>query len=155
MIHAFKYGGRRSLAAPLAAMLRDAAGDWLYDADAVVPVPLHPLRRWRRGFNQANDLAGGLGLPVLHPLRRARHTRPQAELSRGVRLRAVRQAFALTPRAAAGGTAVLRRRKLLVVDDVITTGATVEACAALLREAGAADVRALGVAFAPRFSTRS
>lgn len=154
MIHAFKYGGRRSLAAPLAAMLRHAAGDWLHDADAVVPVPLHPARRWRRGFNQANDLAAGLGLPVIHPIRRARHTRPQAELSRGVRLRAVRQAFALAARAADCGAAPVRRRTLLVVDDVITTGATVEACAALLREAGATDVRALGVAFAPRCSTR-
>ena len=149
MIHAFKYGGRRSLAEPLAAMLRDAAGDWLHEADAVVPVPLHPVRRWRRGFNQADDLAAGLGLPVLHPIRRARHTRPQAELSRGVRLRAVRHAFTPAVRAADRAPAVIRARTLLVVDDVITTGATVEACAALLREAGAADVRALSVALAP------
>lgn len=150
MIHALKYGARRSLARPLGAMLRETAVDWLRDADSVVPVPLHPLRRWRRGFNQANDIARRLGLPVIQPIRRARHTRPQMELSRGVRLRAVRGAFVLARPPVGRAAAAIRGRTLLLVDDVITTGATVEACAALLRDAGAADVRALGVALAPR-----
>ena len=154
MIHAFKYGGRRSLARPLAGMLRDAAGDWLRNADAVVPVPLHPLRRWRRGFNQANDIGRRLGLPVIRPIRRARHTRPQMELPRSVRLRAVRGAFTLARTTTGRAPATIRDRKILLVDDVITTGATVEACAALLRDAGAADVRAIGIAFAPRSHRR-
>ena len=150
MIHALKYGGRRSLARPLAMMIREAAGDWLRAADAVVPVPLHPLRRWRRGFNQADDIARCLGLPVIRPIRRARQTRPQMELPRSVRLRAVRGAFRLVRRHAGRGPSAIRGRTLLLLDDVITTGATVEACAALLREAGAADVRVLGVALAPQ-----
>ena len=154
MIHALKYGARRSLARPLAAMLRETAVDWLRDADAVVPVPLHPLRRWRRGFNQANEIARRLGLPVIQPIRRVRHTRPQMELSRSVRLRAVRDAFVLARPPVGRAAAAIRGRTLLLVDDVITTGATVEACAALLRDAGAADVRALGVALAPRVSGR-
>ncbi len=150
MIHALKYGGRRSLARPLAAMLREAADDWLRQADAVVPVPLHPLRRWRRGFNQAEDIARRLGRPVIRPIRRTRHTRPQMELPRSVRLRAVRGAFRCVRHRAVGAASAVRGRKLLLVDDVITTGATVEACAALLREAGAAGVRVLGVALAPQ-----
>ena len=150
MIHALKYGGRRSLARPLAALLRQAAADWLRGADAVVPVPLHPLRRWRRGFNQADDIAAHLGLPVIRPLRRARHTRPQMELPRSVRLRAVRGAFTFARGAARRAPTAIQGRTLLLVDDVITTGTTVEACAILLRAAGAADVRVLGVALTPR-----
>lgn len=150
MIHALKYGGRRSLAQPLGAMLREAADDWLRAADAVVPVPLHPLRRWRRGFNQADDIARRLGRPVIRPIRRAHHTRPQMELPRSVRLRAVRGAFRLVRRYAGRAPSAVRGQRLLLVDDVITTGATVEACATLLREAGAADVRVLGVALAPQ-----
>ena len=80
IVHAFKYEGRRSLARPLAQLIRSVAGDWLRDADIAVPVPLHPLRRWRRGFNQADDLAVHLGMPVLRALRRRRHNRPAGHL---------------------------------------------------------------------------
>ena len=52
--------------------------DW---ADVVVPVPLHPRRRWERGFNQATELAAYLGPPVVSALRRTRTTPPQATLS--------------------------------------------------------------------------
>ena len=70
IIHAFKYQGRRSLATPLAALMREAGRDLLGSVDAVVPVPLYPRRRWTRGFNQARDLAKGLGPPVADVLRR-------------------------------------------------------------------------------------
>lgn len=147
MIHAFKYDGRRSLGALLAEWMREVGADWLLETDAVVPVPLHPLRRWKRGFNQAADLAAGLGPPMMHALRRARRTRPQVELSRDVRLRGLRSAFTLARRTAGQSTrAAIRNRSILVVDDVITTGATVDACAETLREAGAGRVRALSVA---------
>ena len=149
IVHAFKYEGRRSLARPLAQLVRDAAADWLRTTDIVVPVPLHPFRRWRRGFNQAHDLASNLGLPVLPALRRKRHTSRQVDLSRARRLGALRHAFATV-----GGrrghplAAAVRGRSVVIVDDVITTGATVEACAAVLRGAGAREVRAVSVALA-------
>lgn len=147
MIHAFKYDGRRSLGGLLAEWMREVGADWLLETDAVVPVPLHPLRRWKRGFNQAADLAASLGPPMVHAIRRARRTRPQVELSREVRLRGLRGAFTLTRRTAGRPTrAAIRDRSILVVDDVITTGATVDACAEILREAGARQVRALSVA---------
>jgi len=57
MVHALKYRGHRSLARPLAAAMKTAEGGLLSNADAVVPVPLHPWRHVRRGFNQADELA--------------------------------------------------------------------------------------------------
>ncbi len=149
IVHAFKYDGRRSLAQPLAQLVRNAAGDWLRSADLAVPVPLHALRRWRRGFNQAHDLAMHLGMPVLPALRRRRHTGRQVALSRAGRLRALRGAFVLAGRSGGRPTAAaIRGRSVVIVDDVITTGATVEACAAVLRDAGAREVRALSAALA-------
>ena len=149
IIHAFKYEGRRSLARPLASLMRSAAGDWLQGVDFAVPVPLHPLRRWRRGFNQADDLASQLGLPVLPALRRRRHTGHQVELSRAGRLSALGKAFTLAGRSRGRPiAAAVRGRSVVIVDDVITTGATVEACASVLRDAGARDVRAISAALA-------
>ena len=143
ILHAFKYGGCRLLAAPLAALMRTAAEDWLHDADAVVPVPLHPLRAWRRGFNQADDLARHLGVPVWRALRRARHGPPQAGLPAAQRHANVRAAFAVRRGPPAWR---LRNRVVVLVDDVMTTGATLEACAAVLRDSGVRSVSALTVA---------
>jgi ComF family protein len=113
----------------------------LRDADAVVPVPLHPRRLRARGFNQSADLAEGLGLAVLHALARTRWTEPQTGLPAARRHRNVRGAFAV--RRDAGD---LRGLCLVLVDDVSTTGATLEACARALTGAGAAEVRALTAA---------
>lgn len=147
IVHALKYGGRRTLAVPLTQLMRTAGQVWLSDTDLIVPVPLHPLRRWRRGFNQAADLAAGLDSPVVNALRRTRHTRPQAVLARGDRLRAVGGAFRLREwRGGRRTAAAIRGRRILLVDDVVTTGATVEACASVLVDAGARSVRALSVA---------
>jgi predicted amidophosphoribosyltransferase len=97
ILHAFKYEGRRGLAEPLAGMMRAAGADLLADADAVVPVPLHPWRRMRRGFNQANDLARRLEVPTLRALRRRRATAPQTGLSAVTRRRNVRHALTISP----------------------------------------------------------
>src|SRR5262249_27760052 len=64
IVHALKYDGRRSLARPMAALMRSRAGDLMTGIDAVVAVPLHRSRQRERGFNQAADLARGLGLPI-------------------------------------------------------------------------------------------
>jgi ComF family protein len=157
VLHAFKYDGRRSLAPALAALIRGQAADVLAAADVVVPVPLHRTRRRARGFNQAHDLAARLGPPVVGALRRIRATTAQTALTAGARRRNVRGAFVLA--AAAPGrrrwSAAARQRAtieaiagrvVVLVDDVITTGATLEACATVLRAAGAADVRAVTVA---------
>lgn len=151
IIHAFKYGQRRSLGASLAALMRAQGAAVLDGADCVVPVPLHWRRRLGRGFNQAARLAQGLGLPVVAALKRTRHTRSQTDLPAAERHRNVREAFRLARRG------LLRRRPLdvrgltiVLVDDVATTGATLEACARVLKAAGAAEVRALTAARAVR-----
>ena len=95
VIHALKYGKRRSIAAPLAARMRAHAGSALDAADVVVPVPLHRRRRQSRGFNQAEELARHLGLPCRLALRRRRATRSQTDLPAAQRHRNVRGAFAL------------------------------------------------------------
>jgi ComF family protein len=141
IVHALKYDGRRSLAVRLGAMMRDRGADVLRDADYVIPVPLHHSRRRQRGFNQAADLARQLRVPVLTALRRTRATATQTDLPAARRHRNVRGAFAPARAAAAVGD-----RVVVLVDDVCTTGATLEACARVLKEAGAADVRALTAA---------
>ncbi len=147
VVHAFKYQGRRSLVHPLAALMRTAGRDLLDGADVVVPVPLHPFRLWSRGFNQAATLARHLGVPVADVLRRRRRTAPQVSLTAGRRRRNVYDAFEL--RVGLGVHARLRGRTIVIVDDVTTTGSTLEACAVVLRRAGARDVSALTAATTP------
>ena len=143
IVHAFKYEKRRVLAAPLAALMREAGAELLGGADAVVPVPLHPWRLWQRGFNQADDLARHLGPPVWRILRRRRHGPPQASLPAGRRHANVRDAYALGHLARYRD---IRACTVVLVDDVMTTGATMEACARVLVEEGARRVGALTVA---------
>ncbi len=151
LIHALKYRHCRALAAPLAALTVRAGADVLSGADALVPVPLHAWRAFTRGFNQADDLARAMGVPVWRVLRRRRRGPAQVTLSATERHANVRGAFALTRRAAA--SAPIRRRlarsTVVVVDDVMTTGATIAACCRVLADAGVSDVRALTVARAP------
>jgi ComF family protein len=117
----------------------------LFPVDAIVPVPLHPLRLRERGYNQAEriarPLAKRLALPLL-PLLLVR-TRPRPEqllLSRSERWNSVKGAYAATPGVRA------EKLRILLVDDVFTTGATLDACARALFAAGAASVYALTVA---------
>jgi ComF family protein len=153
LIHHMKYDGYASIAVRLGGMARDRAGSVLDGADAVVPVPLHPLRRLQRGFNQSAIIARQLDVPVLPVLRRRRWTRSQTQLPADGRQRNVDGAFALAWHHWTPMPALVRNRVLVLVDDVLTTGATLRACAGVLREAGAAEVRALVVARAepPRF----
>jgi ComF family protein len=140
IVQALKYDGRRSLAAPLASRMREAVPEVLAGVDLTVPVPLHPRRQRARGFNQAEDLARGLGLPVARALRRTRPTVSQTDLPAARRHANVRGAFAVVE-----GSGI-RGRCVLLVDDVSTTGATTEACARVLLAAGAREVRALTAA---------
>ena len=120
--------------------------------DIVVPVPLHRVRERERGFNQAELIARGfakrLGLPFQPVLLMRTKARPDKHiLSNDERWRIVRGAFATRP-----GSQVDNKRVLLV-DDVMTTGATLDACAGALLEAGAKSVIGLTVARAVRRET--
>ncbi len=149
VIHGLKYEGRRTLAAPLGEMMRTRGMEVLRGADFAVPVPLHWRRLHARGFNQAEDLARHLGLPVVRALGRVRPTAPQSGLTATDRRRNLRGAFAPPRRYRVGARRHdprIRGACVVIVDDVSTTGATLEACAKVLREGGAREVRALTAA---------
>lgn len=133
----------------LANALAEGLGEALDGFDAIVPVPLHWRRRLTRGYNQAeriaSPLARQLGLPLVSALRRARRTPPQTSLGKSDRLANLRQAFRV-PRPGR-----VRGLRLLLVDDVATTGATLDASAAALRQAGAVAVTAVVAARTPSF----
>ena len=142
-IHRFKYEGRRPLVRPLALLLAERVAVDGVAAEAVAWVPLHPDRRARRGYNQAELLARELArlyvLPLLPGLVRTRDTPPQVGLDRLRRLDNVRGAFAWDGQD-------LDRRSVLLIDDVTTTGATLDACAAALKAAGSGAVTGLTIA---------
>ena len=141
VVRGLKFGRLDYLGRHLAAALAAGLSDRLAGFDQVVPVPLHWRRRLARGYNQAEriarPLAGHLGLPCLAALSRRRATPPQSLLGRDDRLANLRKAFQVPD------PERVRGLHLLLVDDVATTGATLDAAAAALKNAGAATVTAL------------
>ena len=143
-----KYGGRDALADPLGEALAQIflARREFQKTEALIPVPLHFIKRHARGYNQSQLLAESLakrtGLPVWNNLLvRSRWGRAQARCDRKTRLENVRNVFSVQ-----GDGSVVKGRRLLLVDDVCTTGATLESCARVLREKGAHSVDALTLA---------
>jgi competence protein ComFC len=129
-------------AARLAEMMARAAGEWR--ADVVVPVPLHPDRRRERGYNQAELIARPLAKRLnlrfeAHALIRTKPRPPQLVLSRSEHWKSVRGAYAIHK----GGK--VDNLRVLLVDDVLTTGATLDACARVLKKAGAASILGLTI----------
>lgn len=146
-IHRFKYERQYHLRHQLAAWAAAGLDDDRIRSqsfDAFVPVPLHPARRREREFNQAEVIAGLLsrraGVPLRKAIQRTRFTTTQTRLDRQERMENLRGAFRVRHPPA------VQDRHLILVDDVFTTGSTVEECARVLIEAGAASVRALTVA---------
>lgn len=143
LIHLFKYNCISPLAQPLGGLLVRALPR-SERFDIVVPMPLHWVRRWRRGFNQSELLAHMLGkrtgLPVCSAVRRRKPTPPQAGLTSAERRTNVAGAFQVKQRREIEG------RHVLLIDDVLTTGATAGACSAALKRAGASRVSVLTLA---------
>lgn len=140
-IHRLKFGDRPDVARALGDLLAARGRALASGADAIVPVPLGPVRLSTRGYNQASLLARRLSLAWDIPrlptaLARVRETAPQAQAARGDRAPNVEGAFAAS-------SSRLRGRRVVLVDDVMTTGATLRAARAALASAGA---RVVGVA---------
>jgi ComF family protein len=148
VVHAFKFDAAEELADALAGAAWGAPGvAGAPRPDLVVPVPLHPVRRRERGYDQAAALAEAFaaraGTPVVPALARARATRQQARLPAAARRANVAGAFALV------APAVVRGRTVALVDDVVTTGATVDAAAAALAAAAPRRIETWCVAHEP------
>lgn len=140
LVLALKFRGRPEAAGLLVPGVVEALRRARVPGDLVVPIPLSPRRRRKRGYDQARrlarPLARALGLPLrAGALRRIRHTAPQSGLPTAARRRGPRGAFAARTRPVAG-------RCVILVDDVLTSGATAWACALALRRAGAVAVTA-------------
>jgi ComF family protein len=143
LVRALKFRGALGVADPMAALMAAAAPAALLGG-SLVPVPLHPARRRRRGFNQAECLARALarrtGLPVADCLVRRGAERRQLGRGRGARLAGPAGSVAVAGPVPA---------RALLVDDVVTTGATLRACAGALRTAGVPEVAAFAFARTP------
>lgn len=140
LIHRLKYEGYFALAGPLSDFLIEGWPAWQQPPDLILPIPLHPRRQRRRGYNQSELLARPLARERFidfsaAALRRTRHTVPQVGLGPAERADNVRGAFA-------ADAALVRGRHILLVDDVLTTGATMSSAAEALLAAGARTVSA-------------
>ncbi len=134
----FKYGGKVSLATPLARLMIDRLPP-LDEIDLIIPVPLHAERLREREFNQSLLLADRIGRHLNIPVSCTALTRiapapPQTTLSRKERLNNLRGAFSV-PRPES-----ITSLRILLIDDVFTTGTTVNVCAKTLRKAGSGHV---------------
>ncbi len=144
MVHDLKYSNIRALAPTLGGLLADYLERHPVQVDALAPVPLHPRRERRRGYNQAALLAREVGRRISAPvadekLLRSRDTPPQITMAgREERRQNIERAFECTESVAG--------MRVLLIDDVVTTGSTMQACAAPLVAAGASAVFALALA---------
>jgi ComF family protein len=147
LIVRFKFEDKHEPLPLFVKLMREAGRPLLQDADLLVPVPLHRLRLLQRRFNQSALLAKGLsrsgGVPAcVTALKRTRRTMAQVGLAQEARQQNVAEAFAISR----GGRNAVQGKRVALIDDVITTGATANACAAALLNAGAKAVDVLAIA---------
>ncbi len=135
-MYRFKYAGRQEYARFYAEEIERRLGKKIrsWQADALVPVPIHYTRKRQRGYNQAERLAAEIGrrmhIPVeRHLLRRVKKTLPQKQLGDAQRQNNLKKAFKI-------GRNDVKLKKIIIVDDIYTTGSTIDACAEELKKAG-------------------
>ncbi len=149
LMHEFKYNNHREIGQVIGRVY----GEELYKSgfssyfDMILPVPLHPLKHKRRGYNQSEEFAKGLSETLQVPwtsgvLHRLIMTDTQTKKSKLRRWENVNEVFTVQDKEAVTG------KRILLVDDVITTGATVEACALALINSGCQEVTIGSMAYA-------
>lgn len=141
----FKYNNRREYGNFYVQELLDICGPAVrsWNVDLLIPIPLHKSRRRKRGFNQAELIAKGLGrelgIPVsANCLLRTRKTSPQKELNDQERKNNLKNAFQVVDYD-------VKFKKVLLIDDIYTTGSTIDAAASVLLESGVEKVYFLSI----------
>jgi len=149
LLHALKYKGVQEVGITLGNWyghnLREAGFAEAFDV--IVTVPLHPRKQRQRGYNQTDSFAQGLAAALALPwsgqaLKRTQYTASQTRKSRPERWANVEQVFQVNK------PELIAEKRILLVDDVITTGATLEACALMLLNAGCRQVSVCTIAAA-------
>jgi len=130
LIHGLKYKDKKETGEWLGRRFGNelSATDWISSVDLIIPVPLHPAKLARRGYNQSMCIAEGLSAALKIPasdnmLQRIKETETQTSKTRSERVNNMEGAFLVA------GNAQLVGKHILICDDVLTTGATLEACA--------------------------
>lgn len=137
----FKHGGKIALGRLLGRMLAARMSD-SQPGQILVPVPLHPIRLWQRGYNQSAVLAGelakfGKGKLLVDALTRVKHTPSLGGLDKRARKELLDKAVAVR----VSRLDRIRNAQVILVDDVLTSGATTDACVRVLKRAGASTVK--------------
>jgi len=149
ILHSIKYDGLFSLGRSAGRMLgklkKEVISRW--EADLIIPVPLHKLKKAERGYNQSYYIAKGLSeelnIPVKNNiLKRIKYTESQTKMNISERMENMDSAFSLKRRDNVQG------RRVILVDDVVTTGATLISCGHVLALGGTSKVYAVTLAIA-------
>ena len=149
IIHALKYNHRfltgKFMGEILAGSIKDKLNEW--KVELIIPVPLHQLKKFERGYNQSYYIAKGIGKKLNikigeNVLARTRYTQSQTTMTLVEREQNIKDAFVIKK------SRGIKDKNLLLVDDVITTGATTSECGKVLLEAGAANIYAASLAIA-------
>ncbi|NLE01556.1 MAG: ComF family protein [Fibrobacter sp.] len=148
-MHNIKYFSKKQLAFYMGELLSETAPEQLFkDIDLIIPIPLHWLRKQKRGYNQAEWFARGIASKIPHitlfttGIVRKKRTKTQVKLHREDRAKNVRNVFQIKETAAS----FIRGKAVMLVDDVITTGATTGSCTTTLLNAGCSLVKVLSLA---------
>jgi ComF family protein len=139
-VYRFKYLGRSEYAKFYAADIYERLGDEIrrMDADALIPIPIHPSRQRERGYNQAQELSLEIsrlfGIPTYPDIvKRVKKTIPQKELNPIERQNNLKKAFNIS-------SDVVKLNKTILIDDIYTTGSTIDAVASILKSHGVKEV---------------
>lgn len=149
LIHSFKYSNRLFLAKDLSKPVADLIikENWDKETDMVIPVPLHFIKKFTRGYNQTALLAAEISKIIKKPLyenilMRSSYTKPQFGLNRKDRNENLQNSFSINKK----HESFLKGKNILLIDDVATTCATANVCAELLKKSGAKKVFVAAVA---------
>jgi ComF family protein len=147
VIHALKYQKKFKLGIFLGEILSEGIKTRNWQVDLIVPVPIHPLKKVERGYNQSDYIVKGLSKSLNIPystklIKRTRHTESQTKLKMNARAQNVADAFVVRNPKKING------KNILLVDDIITTGATIQECGRALVKGGVKTVYACSVGIA-------